>query len=113
MIQFLLFVAIFTVILDAMDANCFHKWLHNRGAWFTNRWKEKYNEDGTLKWWARLGLDAFLDFWHTAKSVLLVGTFSYVAYLNGLSCWFLWGLGSWIFVFGTIHKYICYGKWKQ
>jgi hypothetical protein len=98
LIGFTLFVAL---CMDAMDANYFNAWLKPYGQWFRNNWRIKYHEDGSRKWWTYTPLVTLIDFWHTAKAVLLIGMFSYVAVMHGKT--WLYGLLMWG-LFGLFHE---------
>lgn len=104
--DYILFVLAVTILLDAMDANYFHKWLADKGEFFTNRWEVKYKADGSLKWWVYLGGAAWIDFWHVCKSLLLLTIFIYSA-----EAWWH-GVLAWL-AFGFLHEHVFYGRWKK
>lgn len=100
---------------DMMDANNFNGWLHDRGEWFRsrNRWRLKYkNTEGPFnwtdrKWWAKLGLDSFLTFWHSTKLVMILSVIAGIVFAAGLR-WY------WILILLVVqhawHQFVVWGR---
>lgn len=107
-------VIIMVALEDIQDTLAHHGGGIFAGWWYAeNRWREKYrNPDGPYgfadrKWWAKLGLVAFLDLWHAAKTVRLWIVCGLIAYACGLAWW--WAAVLWV-IYGGLHDHVFYGK---
>lgn len=108
MTPFLLFALVSIACHESMDSNYFRKWLHSLGPWFTNNQSDIQYIDPyrpktyrNRKWWAKIGGGAFMTFWHTCKTILLLFTYTWAGIMSGLPVWA--GFATWI-VHGVVHE---------
>jgi len=94
---------------DLQEANADRGFL--AGWWYAeNRWRHKYRDwptDKRRKWWALVGLGAFVDLWHLAKTIRLWLVCALIVAWAGLSYW--WTPVAWA-VYGIVHDHIFYGR---
>ena len=108
------YVLLAVFLEDIQDTIAHHGGGVFKGWWYAeNRWRHKYkNPDGPYewedrKWWAKLGLVAFLDLWHAAKTTRLIATFALLVVLSGHNG--LWSVPLWV-LYGGLHDHVFYGR---